>query len=244
MKKLSVQKKSRRNSAGLKCSLCDRKKEIDFHGDGAHYPVFSCPEHGPDKRNEWELWWNEYKDLWKDDSAWESPKNRIACIVGYMCHKYLEFYGAPYIFSYSSPNPYKDKDFIMARRLLTMITSAKIVKNYIDWVYAKRIRTTKYNITSFGFFASQKFVNEYLQARARRYVIKRTTKLPKDFLLWCHDNYSNVLEKVSLETWNDLNGLVSFVKSYGFDNDESLIVIEAVRRGMLPPGPEYRKLEG
>jgi hypothetical protein len=52
-----------------------------------------------------------------------------------------------------------------------------------------------------------------------------------------------VFEERQLETWNDLNGIVSEVKCYGSEGAAGEVAEEAVRRGMLPPGPEYRKLE-
>lgn len=208
------------------------------------YPVFSCPNCGPDPVNEWEKWWDRYSGLHRDPEKWSHRKHGLACLVGFMCKAYADFYGCPYRFSYTSAVPFKDKDFVMARRILAMFDgNAKIARNYVIWVYKFKVRTVKYQVTSFGFFASQKFVNEYNQARARAAVPRRAARLPADFLSWCLESEPEIFDLQELGTWNDLNGLVTHVKSYGPEGPEGRVVSEAVRRGMLPAGPEHRKLE-
>ncbi len=224
---------------------CGNEKEIEWAGDGTLlYPVFFCSNCGYNKRNEWKLWWDAYSEKWKDDSSWNNFADMISCIVGYFCHMYNEFYNEPYTFSFANPNPYKDKDFIMARRLLAMFNgNAKEIKTYIRWIFSKKIKTQKYAVKSFGFFASQEFVNEFKIAKSRSKVIRRTTPLPNEFILWCKDNCNEIFNLQELKTWNDLNGLVTHVKAYGMDNIEGKVVKEAVNIGLLPHGPEYRKME-
>ena len=67
--------------------------------------------------------------------------------------------------------------------------------------------------------------------------------IAKKLIQWCEDNYPTIFELQEIETWNDLNGLVTHVKSYGLECIEGKVVSEAVRRRMLPEGPEYRRLE-
>jgi hypothetical protein len=226
-----------------KCRLCGRPKEVSFEGIGAQYPVYSCPEHGAD-RNEWAVWWEEYSERWLVDANWDKPAERLSCLVGFFCHVFKEFYNRPYVFSYENPCPYKGKDFTMARRILAMFNgSAREARTYIRWVFAKRVRTADRTVSSLGFFASAKFVNEYLHAKARAKTLRRSTPLPQEFLQWCHENCSVIFDRQELVSWNDLNGLVTHVRSYGSDNCEGTVVFEAVRRGMLPAKDEYRKLE-
>ena len=234
-----------RKTKKILCS-CGKEKEISFENDGiVEYPIFSCPEHGPDKRNEWALWWNIYKDRWKELHFWDNPADKLSCLVGYFCHTYQKFYNRPFVFSYANPNPYKDKDFVMARRILLMFKgNAREAKIYIRWVFQKRIRIPSYAVHSLGFFASQKFVNEYFQAKERSLILKRSSALPKDFLNWCRKSCPEIFEKQELETWNDLNGLVTHIISYGNNNIEGFVIKEAVQRGMLDSETTYKKLEG
>jgi hypothetical protein len=215
---------------------------VSYAGDGVQYPVFVCPECGPDKRNEWEIWWNEYRFYWQDNSKWD--KHKLACIIGFFCHKYEELYGHPFCFAYTTPNPYKSKDFIMGHRLLAMFGGdAKAVRTYIKWVFAFKIRSASFVISSLGFFTSQRFVADYMHAKARAQVFRRSTPLPTEFIGWCLANEPDVFEHREFETWNDLNGLVTHVKHYRRDDTESRVAAEAVRRGMLPQGPDHIRLE-
>lgn len=217
---------------------------MSYAGDGVQYPVFSCPACGAQGANEWQKWWDKYSGLWKDQDNWSQPKHKLACLVGFMCDAYLSFYGRPYKFSYRSPVPYKDKAFTMARRILTMFDNDALrAANYVRWAFRFKVRTRDYPVTSLGFFASSKFVMEYEHARAKARVLRRSTPLPSDFLDWCRQNEADTAEDGQLSTWNDLNGFVMYAKSYGTDNGRGRVVAEAVRRGMLPPGPECRKLE-
>jgi len=231
----------RKNHKKCKCGLT---KQVEFAGEGVQYPTFYCVSCGPDKRNEWEFWWNEYRDNWKDDEKWDRLSDGLSCVVGFFCYFYEEFYGEPFAFSYQSVKPYTDKDFMMARRILAMFDgNAREIKTYIRWVFAKKIKTPKYGIQGLGFFSMQKFVNEYKQAKARAKRITRFGPLPKSFVNWCKENVPEIFESQELNSWNDLNGVVSVVKNYGKEGPEWCIAKEAVKIGMLPPGPEYRKLE-
>ena len=234
-----------KKKAPVCCAECGKPKETVFLGEEIQYPTLACPDHGPDPRNEWEMWVAKYKDEWKNEEAWNEPTRKLACFVGYFCHKFTKFYGHPYVFAYGNPIPYKDKDFMMARRILTMFfENAREAAIYVRWVFAKRIRSPKYKITSIGLFASAKFVNEYFQAKADNEKLKRSTKLPSDFVGWCTQNCPDIFERQELETWNDLNGLVTHVRSYGMDSIEGKVVSEAINRKMLPQDLGYAKLEG
>lgn len=240
MSQSSVQGKSRKKLNKCKCG---KIKELEWHGNGVQYPVFSCPDCGV-TANYWEKWWDEYKDLCLDINNWEQPKHMISCIVGYFCTLYNQVYGYPYSFSYASPNPYRDKDFIMARRLLAAFNGkARVVGNYLKWVFKTKIEPKRYKVTSLGFFTTSNIINEYKHARARAQTIRRTTRLPEEFLQWCREHEPEIFELQELNHWNDLNGLVTHIKCYGEDSVEGRVAQEAVNRKMLPPGPDYRKLE-
>jgi len=244
MQKSKGRGKSKAKSGGPKCKACGAKKEVSFEGDGVKYPVFSCPEHGPDKRNEWKIWWDMYSERWRERRYWDNPADRLSCVMGYFCNKFREFYDYPYTLDVSNPIPYKSKDFVMARRILTMFENDTVdIRTFIRWVFAKKVRTRKYPVTSFGFFANAAFVNEFKAAKARSQVLRRSTPLPEDFIQWCVDNCCETVVKHNLITWNDLNVLVGLVKAYGMSGGEGAVIEEAVRRGMLLEGPEYRKLE-
>lgn len=205
------------------------KKEFKKSND------FSCQEY--------DLWCSLYKDRWKESKYWDSNADKLSCLVGYFCHLFNKFYGYPYVFSFDGKSLYKGKDFTMARRILNMFDwNAREAKIYIRWVFEKRVKTVNYTVYSFGFFASQKFVNEYFHAKNRSMVLRRYTKLPQDFLSWCKNNHPDIFQQQELETWNDLNGLISHIKIYN-NGIESYIIDEAVKRRMLEDKFTYKRLE-
>jgi hypothetical protein len=228
------------------CKICKKEKEVLFEGDGVQYPVFFCADHGPDKVNVWKDWWDKYHDRWcQNNDFWDQPKEKPSCLMSYFCHKFKLHYGFPYTLDYSNPIPYKNKDFTMVRRILAMFDgNARRAKNYIDWVFAKRIKGTNYTINSLGFFASSKLANEYNAARLKSQTLRRSTHLPWSFLQWCSENCPEIFDKQELATWNDLNGLITHISSYGEDNIEGYVVAEAVKRNMLKDKYSYKKLEG
>lgn len=224
------------------CS-CGEKLEISFVGDNVQYPVSSCQKCGIIK-NDWVKWWQNYQHIWKIDEKWDSTKDKVSCLVGFFCDYFYQFYNRPYVFEYANPIPFKDKEFVMARRILAMFEgNAREARTYIKWVFAKRVKPRNYSVTSIGFFASANFVNEYFGAKEKAKILKRCSKLPPDFIQWCVENHAQIFEKQELSTWNDLNGLVTHIISYGEDNIEGTIVKEAVRRGMLKDTKTYKKLE-
>jgi len=226
-----------------KCKQCGAQLEVTYEGNGVQYPVFTCEKHGS-STNEWQRWWENYSTRWKERKYWDNPLDKVSCIVGFFCNVYEKFYGHPFTLDILNPIPYKSKTFTMARRILAMFENdAHEIRIYIKWVFAKKVKTIKYPVTSLGFFANASFVNEYKHAKYRSTILKRHSPLPQDFIQWCNDNCPEIFEKQELKTWNDLNALVTYVKSYGKDTIENKVVLEAVNKNMLSDCSTYRKLE-
>lgn len=228
-----------------KCKTCGLEVEIAFEGKTIQYPVFSCQKCGI-KSNEWEKWWEIYSTRWQED-YWDSPKDKVSCLIGYFCHKFNEFYGHPYTFDVSNPVPYKGKEFTMGRRILAMFDGdAKDAAVYIKWVFIKKVKNRKKPITSLGFFTLAEFINEYKHAKAQSQVLRRQSPLPEDYLEWCKKECPDLFEKHDFKTWNDLNTLVSFIRTYKTAPIENKVILEAVNRKMLSIAnnePEFKKLE-
>jgi hypothetical protein len=211
-----------------------------FEGNGVQYPVFSCPEHG--KSNEWEVWWDKYSTLGGSIKHWENGRDRPSCVLNCFCRTYREFFGFDYTFDYSTPIPYKNKDFTMARRILTMFRDDYMqIPNYIKWVFNKRVRSKNYPVNSFGFFASSRFVNEYKAARNRSKKPTRSTKIPSRFLDWCSEEYPEVLKTYELKTFNDLNVLIAIVNAYNRKPEQE--VVKKARELKIIPKSGFIRLE-
>ncbi len=132
----------------------------------------------------------------------------------------------------------------MARRLLAMFDgNAKLIKNYIKWVFHFKVKNTNYQVTSLGFFVSEKFLQEYNHAKARASVLRRSTLLPKNYISWCQENAKEIFEIRDFSTWNDLNGCISYLNNRGKNETIKKVLIKAVEFNMIKDINEYRKLE-
>jgi hypothetical protein len=216
-----------------KCKICKKEKQIEYEGDRVQYPVFSCPEHGIET-NEWEKWWNNYSDRGLSKEYWHDKRERPSCVVSYFCNQYYEFYGFPYTLDYSNPIPYKNKEFTMARRIISMFgENYKYIPNYIKWVFKKKVKNRKYPVNSLGFFASSQFVNEYNAARERANKPKRSSSIPERFLQWCRDSYPKIVDYHELQSLNDLNMLIGIAEADP-QSEEMNVIREARLKGIIP----------
>lgn len=218
-----------------KCRECEQDTEIEFEGDEIQYPVIFC-KHCGYIQNEWKKWWEVYSNRWKEREYWNNKKDMPSCLVGYFCYKYHQFYGVPYSFSLSNPIPYRGKEFMIARRIISMLDgNAYEAAKYIEWAFKKKVITRKKSITSMGFFSLPEIVNEYKIAKANSLILKRSSLLPEDYLLWCKKECADLFEKHNFKTWNDLNILVAFIKTYQLkEGNEYKVVNEAIKRNMIP----------
>jgi hypothetical protein len=217
-----------------KCKICGLTKEITFEGDVVLYPCYSCPKHGPDEINEWKIWWDKYSKIGLKKEYWIDKKNIPSCIISFFCFKFKEFYNFNYTMDYTSPIPYKNKEFTMARRIMTMFGEEYMqIPNYIKWVFMKKIKNTKYSLTSLGFFASSKFINEYKYARSLKNKINRSTPLPMEFLQKLEKDYQNFIKNNEIRTFNDLNILIFTAQEYK-NSQEAEIVNEAKKFKLIP----------
>lgn len=228
------------------CKICGEVKTITYAGQKLQYPVFYCSFCDRTDKNEWEAWYNEYKNLWSDKKNWDN-KNGVSCIVGYFCNLYKKYYDKEYAFSYGSPNPYIDKDFLIARKLLTMFDGEAFeVGLYIKWMFEFHVKNKKKKITSMGFLTIQNLVNDFKLKRKKAKQIKRISPLPKPFIDWCSKNYPDIFSKCALETWNDLNGLITYVSCWKNLDDEAMekkILKYAVETGLLESPLSYKQFE-
>jgi len=214
----------------MKCKKCGAKLEIDFDGIDVIYPVFSCPEHGVEK-NEWKEWWEKYSELGLKKECWHNKKDRPSCVVSYFCHIFLKHYGKAFTLDTSNPCPYKNKDFTMARRVLSMFGEDYLqIPNYIKWVFKHKLKGRKYPLKSIGFLTSALMINEYKLQRARQEKPKRSSNIPSDFIQWCEQNYPQVIEYHQVKTLNDLNVLIALAER----GPEGRVVEEARNRGIVP----------
>lgn len=137
--------------------------------------------------------------------------------LSYFVCKYQDFYGRKYSFSFIG-SPSKCQEIILIKKIVAALggMNAEAYIKYIDWVFAKKIKTTNTQIRSLSYFLASGFINEFLGCLSRTtnkiHTISRSTKLPA--------NYVELAKQyeLTLETYGDM----AFLKQYVDQNKDSL----------------------
>lgn len=124
-------------------------------------------------------------------------------ILSYFCKKYQEQYNVKYSFKFNTPLPSKCFEIFQVKRLGMLLSSnPKILKEYIDWVYDKKVIKAKRRLTSISFMTNEGVTQEYkinvLLSNNISTNIDRSTPLP--------DNYKEAFQEAgtSIQTYGEL----------------------------------------
>lgn len=152
-------------------------------------------------------------------------------IIAYFAKKYNIHYGMDYTFRFNSTAPGKSYEVFQINKLSSMLSSEPIIlKDYIDWFFAKKILIRKKKITSMAFLTDANVVNDYKLNHLminKNSNIDRTTMLPP--------NYTEVVRKFSnsISTYGDLAFLVKCIESgNATDNKYKDMIDELGKAGM------------
>lgn len=112
---------------------------------------------------------------------------KVLHILAYLCKKYETYYGLKYSFKFNNPAPSKSYEVYQIRKLSNMISSdPQILKNYLDWVFDKKVIEKKKRITSLGYFTHIEIVNEFkFKFLFNKKKIARTDQLPLNISSIC-----------------------------------------------------------
>jgi hypothetical protein len=122
-------------------------------------------------------------------------------VLGYFVSKYKSQYNIDYKFKFNSPTPSKCFELFQIKRLSNFLSHDPVIlKNYIDWVFQKKVIQAKRRLTSISFLNVENFLTEYKTTNpivTPDLVISRATQLPEKF--------SNVF----------INTKLAYIKTYG-----------------------------
>lgn len=229
--------KKKRTRKGGNCKNpqgCTGKYILGYENNA---PIFTCDicQH---QDLTWKKFYDEYLHLYKVKENWENEKDKISCILGLFCFKYHERFNTPYIFVPSNINPYTSKEGRDARNLLiTFENDATKVRKYIVWLFTKKFNKNT-AITSFGYICTPALIREYNLKEASKNILQRHSKLPASFLEWCRINVPEIFETYTLESMNDLGGLISMYASYklGQESQEFIVLEQAKKINLINDG--------
>lgn len=134
-----------------------------------------------------------------DVSQW-----KVAHILGYFCKKYKQTYGIDYSWKFNNQSPTKCFEVWQANTLAAKLSAnPKILRDYIDWVYANYVPKTKARFRSVSFITKDEIVQDYklnvLLAGQKNLQVDRSTVLPS--------NYCDILKELAglnVSTYGDL----------------------------------------
>lgn len=117
-------------------------------------------------------------------------------ILAYICKKYEDHYNIKYSFKFNNPAPSKSYEIFTIKKISQMLSSdPEILKNYIDWVFEKKVIERKKRLTVLGYFANVDIINEYkfkYLLVKKTSTIGRTDALPSNVSAVCARNGFNI----------------------------------------------------
>lgn len=134
-----------------------------------------------------------------DVSQW-----KVAHILGYFCKKYKQTYGIDYSWKFNNPSPTKSFEVWQANTLAAKLSAnPKILRDYIDWVYANYVPKTKARFRSVSFITKDEIVQDYkmnvLLAGQKNLQVDRSTPLPSNYV-----DIVKELANLNVSTYGDL----------------------------------------
>jgi hypothetical protein len=99
--------------------------------------------------------------------------------LGHILSRFKKLYGFEYALSYSGA-PCRCSEIYQTKRMITALGTEdyQVVKDYIDWVYDKKIIPDKITIISVGFFFTGHLIQKFKSVYRKLRKISRTTQLP------------------------------------------------------------------
>ena len=113
-------------------------------------------------------------------SQWKTPH-----LLGYIAKKYKEHYNIDFTFRMNASAPSKAYECVQIAKLKQMISSdPQTLKDYIDWVFEKKIIERKKRIVTLAIFIDVENINFYKWNMVNA-MPDRTTPLPTNILVIC-----------------------------------------------------------
>ena len=181
--------------------------------------------------NKW--WVNFFKKFDGIDSIpvhdWK-PIHQLA----YIAHRFLLIFNKRLSFSLKG-KPMSCPEMYFVKQMIAVLGTSNpvTIKEYIDWVYDKKIIPLNKKLRSIGFFVNASFCNEFNLLKEESKKIDRTTELPND--------YKEIIDTLELpiSTYGDL-AFAKMVLDKNKDNNQ----YENLFNKLYAIGFEFRHLEG
>ena len=206
-------------------------------------PFLTCQKCGH-VVEDWIKWNNEYSQYWTYEAKWKNKRDHLVCLLGFFRWEYRRHYGTDFIFSLNERGLFRGSEANHIRKLLGSFGGdAEVAKNYIGWVFEKKVAEKKRRITSLGFLNVAAVLNEFMQAREKNKLVGRSTLLPAGMLKWISGNAPELNEQVALKDFGDLRTLLKHVSkgSMAVTPEIQKFVEKLQKSGMVTDGLEITR---
>jgi len=190
---------------------------------------------------DWLTWEEKYKNFWQAEESWKEKKNHLTVLLGYFCAVYEDYYKVEYTLSLNEKGLFRGPEINVLRRVYSMFNGdAAKVKDYIDFIFTRKVQKRKKRITSLSYLAVQDFVQEYKLMAKRAEQVDRSTVLPKKMLDWVSKFVPDVEKHVELNDFGDLNLLLTHYKEGHFKDVEEVNVFVSKLQKMNYINEQYK----
>ncbi len=125
----------------------------------------------------WKTFFNKFKQIENPElkvSQW-TPLN----LLSYFDKRFRECFKKNFVYSMNT-TPCRCTEIVLIKKLFAMLstTNTRTIKEYIDWVFDKKVIGKNLNIRTLAFFMNHQLGNEFLTFKANEAKITRSKELP------------------------------------------------------------------
>ena len=129
----------------------------------------------------WKKFFKKFDEI--DNPEFKTSQWKEIHVLAYVCKRYERHFGRKFSVTIKGA-PSKSPDIYVIKRIIASLntTNMRTVKDYIDWVFDKKIIPRKSHFRTVGFFLTQGFANEFFHERVKKTKITRSSKLPESYI--------------------------------------------------------------
>jgi hypothetical protein len=106
--------------------------------------------------------YNKFVEKFKEAESLPVQSWKPVHIIGYFCKLYEAQYHTKYKLKFNTPQPSKCFEVFIIKRLSNNLSSDPvIIKDYLDWVFANRVKYAKRKLTSISFIVAEDLLAYY-----------------------------------------------------------------------------------
>ncbi len=143
--------------------------------------------------------WLNFIERFKEIETLSIDQWKELHLLAHVCKRFEQYSGKKFTLSLKGA-PSKSTEIFMIRKTMALLNtiSPVYVKEYIDWVFDKKIIPNKVQFRSLGFFHHTDTINQFKFQQAKSAKIQKTTQLPPQ--------YQSIVDQLDLPvtTYGDL----------------------------------------